>query len=847
LKICSVPLRRLVFKVKEFSRKIGLLTKLKLGLVFAQVVAALERTYGIDLPDSWTHWTKIFRVLGEVDWLNWVVPSSCIVGSGMKEALLLRSLVPLIVIVGIPLTFAFVSVARRSMGIERARTPGAAVCAGLLQGLPASLVLAFCFTPSLSADIFRAWYCVGFDYDGTEEHSFLYDEPSIRCNGHAEHNEVLAVAWVLVLLWPIGIVLLYGGLLASVRRVIIEDLDKTPLFYATSFLHRDFKRGMFWWEIIALIQRTVLTGWLLLIDTDHHFIRLVIAILVVITFLIMLLVSSPYKKRLDHAMAVAVQVLFICIFIGGMVVGLFDDITKDHEGTSQLAFRVLGVRSADDVVVIMIVVAFMMLAVLAVCLLLEMYMHVVTVRLEAKFSTCTMDPPKVAWKPLDIYACFLSHYKNEAACDARYLHDVLRKMLCAPCFLDSSSLKDLRYLISEGLYRSDVMLILLTKRVLTRPWCLLEVYFATTRGIPIFPVEVAGGGFDMTEVIAYVMDLPGSMHRENPAGLDTLERELGDIPISKLRAEVLSVLRKFDPETYKLKQWISSASDEGMVASLKDIVESMAELTGRRLSRKVSSAPSWKAASTQPPVKLTSSVKLRTAGIAATITYEPAYLAQARVLKAELSRKLNRNVPLGEEDVVQSLVALRVSAHVVLLSERLLTTPSCVVEMYVAIRARVPVITILLDQAGYNFQDAGMRLSSVAEWTRGLADEAFALPLRAQLAALSSISQPVPLEEVQQALLETITAVIAIPWQPQGGRNHYAAVMAEVACMIPSTLPLRKRKSSRSIDADMTTNTWLKSTTSSVSTKCGTSPAKMSSLGEASAPPILMSTNEHQG
>eukprot|EP00966_Prymnesium_polylepis_P265036 6123238-Prymnesium_polylepis.2 len=66
----------------------------------------------------------------------------------------------------------------------------------------------------------------------------------------------------------------------------------------------------------------------------------------------------------------------------------------------------------------------------------------------------------------------------------------------------------------------------------------------------------------MTEVIAYVMDLPGSMHRENPAGLDTLERELGDIPISKLRAEVLSVLRKFDPETYKLKQWISSASDE---------------------------------------------------------------------------------------------------------------------------------------------------------------------------------------------------------------------------------------------------------------------------------------------
>ena len=38
------------------------------------------------------------------------------------------------------------------------------------------------------------------------------------------------------------------------------------------------------------------------------------------------------------------------------------------------------------------------------------------------------------------FACFLSHNKMEAASDARYMHDVMRKMLRAPVFMDSASL-----------------------------------------------------------------------------------------------------------------------------------------------------------------------------------------------------------------------------------------------------------------------------------------------------------------------------------------------------------------------------------------------------------------------
>jgi hypothetical protein len=68
------------------------------------------------------------------------------------------------------------------------------------------------------------------------------------------------------------------------------------------------------------------------------------------------------------------------------------------------------------------------------------------------------------------YSQCSNYAEVEAASDARYIHDALRKILQAPVFLDSSSLKDLRSLIGDGLYRSDVLLLLLSRAVLTRPW-----------------------------------------------------------------------------------------------------------------------------------------------------------------------------------------------------------------------------------------------------------------------------------------------------------------------------------------------------------------------------------------
>ena len=49
------------------------------------------------------------------------------------------------------------------------------------------------------------------------------------------------------------------------------------------------------------------------------------------------------------------------------------------------------------------------------------------------------------------------------------MHDMLRKMLKAPVFLDSSVLSDLRTLITDGVHKSDTLVLLATKQVLSRP------------------------------------------------------------------------------------------------------------------------------------------------------------------------------------------------------------------------------------------------------------------------------------------------------------------------------------------------------------------------------------------
>ena len=63
--------------------------------------------------------------------------------------------------------------------------------------------------------------------------------------------------------------------------------------------------------------------------------------------------------------------------------------------------------------------------------------------------------------------------------------------VCSPNFIDT---KHLKTITTESLVaavkQSKVFVLLLTRELLTRPWCVLEVYTALENDIPIVPVKI---------------------------------------------------------------------------------------------------------------------------------------------------------------------------------------------------------------------------------------------------------------------------------------------------------------------------------------------------------------------
>ena len=85
------------------------------------------------------------------------------------------------------------------------------------------------------------------------------------------------------------------------------------------------------------------------------------------------------------------------------------------------------------------------------------------------------------------FAAFVSHVKAEASMEARFMQTEIEGALGRRAFLDSDDLRDLGSLVNH-VKDSDVLVLLQTKSILTRPWCLIEMITAMDAGVPIVGV-----------------------------------------------------------------------------------------------------------------------------------------------------------------------------------------------------------------------------------------------------------------------------------------------------------------------------------------------------------------------
>jgi hypothetical protein len=213
---------------------------------------------------------------------DYFLPGQCI-PTGFRYRLLVRAISPIMLLVAIPqstIVFFF---------CRRARGPGTRsrwLSDAFVVAAPFALFVSFLLCPTVSKGIFDTWDCIKYELDDAKEEvrTFLNSDLQVVCSGNnhpEEYDNITNLAFFFLLLWPIGMPTIFLLVLLP-NREALRQRRKTRMVQATAFLHREYDPTFFWWEIVTLTQRLILTGWVLLIPVQLDAWRIFLGLLTTI-------------------------------------------------------------------------------------------------------------------------------------------------------------------------------------------------------------------------------------------------------------------------------------------------------------------------------------------------------------------------------------------------------------------------------------------------------------------------------------------------------------------------------------------------------------------------------------
>ena len=742
----------------------------------------IPAVYQVQLPQQVNDALEFFRLAIELD--AWSIHLSCYGDSGIDTQIVFLMTWPIIAISSSPLFGLFLALLfkqttlRELWALGWQRRERSFTNTVLLQyALPFTMLVLFFAFPPVTALAFRMFEpCTTFSDEVGQSQRWLVSSRkhyAVVCPS-PELAQAQSVAWVAILLYPVGVIVLSAWLLYLGRQTLLLEDENTPYTRAISFLHAPFAPSYFYFDLLELSKKLLLIGFASLVEPGS-LVQIMMAVVVSLLFLVLHLQASPYRTNTDNILATMMN-LCLCMFFFWSTLLQMDVLGDIETG------RLDSTGSAVSLLMLISVVG--VLAVAILLFVLEVTAKTATERANArrreKWAGCTIEPPTTTWPADKGYACFLSHYKMEAASDARLLHDMVAKMLRYPVFLDSANLTDLRQLITNGVADSDVLLILGTKGFITRPWCLLEIVHATRLKVPIMIINVKNSGFDSSEAQCYVEDLEDSMDEED---LELLHEHLGP-DLHELKVACTAALVAFSEDTKTQLVWNPNASDSELIACLKDIIDTMAGVKGSTLKWKgdIAKEQSDSKRASKRNSRLALSFHSRRPEADATalhlICRSDEALNEARVLQTELAIGLERLVSTSapkETDMEISpdiMAAQSAEAVAVLLTKNCLRDPCVLVELYHALQQGKPIVPICLVGRGYDFKEASDLLGDLGT---GLTSKEL-VGLNKALTNLSDGS----VEDVRAALATTLPRLIAVNWEPEGGKNQLDATVTNV-------------------------------------------------------------------
>ncbi|CAM9812920.1 unnamed protein product, partial [Ectocarpus sp. 6 AP-2014] len=158
--------------------------------------------------------------------------------------------------------------------------------------LTALLLLTFLVYSSVSSTVFQTFACETLD-----EIEYLRADYRIRCTD-AKHKAFQVYAGVMIIVYPLGIPLLYANLLFQRRAVLADASADKAVAQPMAGLWEPYRPERFYYEVVECVRRVMLTGVVVFIFPNDAA-QIAIATLMAFFFFATFEVLSPYKSEPD--------------------------------------------------------------------------------------------------------------------------------------------------------------------------------------------------------------------------------------------------------------------------------------------------------------------------------------------------------------------------------------------------------------------------------------------------------------------------------------------------------------------------------------------------------------------
>mmetsp|Transcript_23187 Transcript_23187/g.71018 ORF Transcript_23187/g.71018 Transcript_23187/m.71018 type:complete len:1131 (+) Transcript_23187:1596-4988(+) len=495
-------------------------SKIKMVIGFVQVVAVIGNVYSIRMPDLYRYVLLSLEIFYLDIFSDIFAPSECL--GGYANLLLAKAAAPIVflALAGVAIYAWCIRQELRESANNTQHLGESLRKAGKRSGLivlPLALWVTTFFCVNVSSSIFGAFHCRRFvdDSDSQRYREFLVGSLDVECptDGHSGSDayfELRAVALILVGVWPLGYLASMGLLLIRIRSHVLLRRP-SELSHAARMLTRDYKPAYFWWDFVDLLRKLLLTGFVLVVPERIAFLRLVVALIFSVLFLVAQTVISPFKRYDNQLISLGLQMVISVLLLGSAFMYAYQrfevalsnggTVVQWQQGRLSPLSDVFAFESLDQLALVCLVA----MAALAVALLgLAVHVALMEVNADQLKLRQTRAPPILSLPHNQRYHMFLSHVWSTGQDQVAVIKRQLSRMMPGiRIFLDVDDLEDIGRL-EEYVDRTMVVLIFLSRGYFNSRNCLREARACMALNKPIVLVvesDVAKGGLSREEAI----------------------------------------------------------------------------------------------------------------------------------------------------------------------------------------------------------------------------------------------------------------------------------------------------------------------------------------------------------